>query len=74
MLSRRAFVATAAAAPFAAAAAPSALPIRKAVLISMLPKSMSYAERFKLAKDVGFAAVECQTITDPAEVEEIKKA
>lgn len=50
------------------------LPIRKAVLVSMLPKTMSYADRFKLARDVGFQAVECQTVTDQNEAEEIKKA
>ena len=72
MMNRRTFLATSAA-PLAAAAA-AALPIRKAVLLSMLPKSMSYADRFKLAKDVGFAQVECPTTPDQAEAEEIKKA
>src|SRR5689334_15500959 len=72
-MNRRTFLA-ASAAPLAAAAAPAALPIRKAVLVSMLPKSMSYTDRFKLAKSVGFTQVECQTITDQAEAEEIKKA
>ena len=48
--------------------------IKKAVLISMLPKQMSYADRFKLAREVGFEAVEAQTISDPREAEEIKKA
>jgi hexulose-6-phosphate isomerase len=73
MMNRRTFLATAAV-PLAAAAAPAALPIRKAVLVSMLPKSMSYLDRFKLARDVGFAQVECQTTPDQAEAEEIKKA
>jgi L-ribulose-5-phosphate 3-epimerase len=48
--------------------------LKKAILISMLPKEMSYADRFKLARDVGFEAVEAQTITDPKEADEIKKA
>jgi L-ribulose-5-phosphate 3-epimerase len=48
--------------------------IKKAVLVSMLPKQMSYADRFKLARDVGFEAVEAQTIADPHEADEIKKA
>ncbi len=48
--------------------------IKKAVLVSMLPKELSYADRFKLAKEVGFEAVECQTVKDPKEAEEIKKA
>jgi L-ribulose-5-phosphate 3-epimerase len=73
MINRRTFLATSAA-PLAAAAASTALPIRKAVLLSMLPKSMSYVDRFKLAKDVGFAQVECPTTPDQAEAEEIKKA
>jgi L-ribulose-5-phosphate 3-epimerase len=48
--------------------------IKKAVQIYMLPKDLSYAGRFKLARDVGFDAVEAQTIKDPKEAEEIKKA
>ncbi|HZS09270.1 MAG TPA: sugar phosphate isomerase/epimerase family protein [Blastocatellia bacterium] len=48
--------------------------LKKAVLISMLPKEMSYPERFKLALDVGFEAVEMQTITDPKEADQIKEA
>jgi len=76
----RASVAAACAAgmPAAALAAPAAPEapgkIKKAVLVGMLPKQLSYADRFKLAKDVGFEAVECQTIKDPKEAEAIKKA
>jgi L-ribulose-5-phosphate 3-epimerase len=73
MMNRRTFLATSAA-PLAAAAAPAALPIRKAVLLSMLPKTMSFTDRFKLAKDVGFSQVECPTTPDQAEAEEIRKA
>jgi hexulose-6-phosphate isomerase len=40
----------------------------------MLPKNLSYADRFKMAGDVGFEAVEGQTVEDPKEAEEIKKA
>jgi hexulose-6-phosphate isomerase len=40
----------------------------------MLPKEMSYADRFKLAGDVGFEGVEGQTMEDPKVAEEIKKA
>ena len=55
--------------------APAGTPhLKKAVLISMLPKQMSYLDRFHLARDVGFEAVEAQTTTDPGEAEEIKKA
>ncbi len=48
--------------------------LKKAVLISMLPKEMSYLDRFKLAIDCGFEAMEAQTITDQKEAEQIKEA
>ncbi len=48
--------------------------LKKAVLISMLPKEMSYLDRFKLAVDVGFEGIEAQTITDPKEADQIKDA
>jgi L-ribulose-5-phosphate 3-epimerase len=57
--------------------APSAAPnnaLKKAVLISMLPKEMSYLDRFRLAKAVGFEAIEAQTVTDQKEAEQIKEA
>jgi hexulose-6-phosphate isomerase len=50
------------------------LPIKKAVLLGMLPKRLTYADRFKLARDVGFEAVEAYTTPDQREAEEIKKA
>ena len=49
-------------------------PLKKAVLVSMLPKEMSYLDRFKLAIDTGFEAMEAQTVTDPKEAEAIKFA
>jgi len=48
--------------------------IHKSTLISMLPRTMSYAERFALAREVGFEAIEMQTITKPEEAAEIKEA
>src|SRR5208337_1507717 len=48
--------------------------IRKALQISMLPKQLSYAERFKLVREVGFEAVEGQTVSDEHEAQEIKRA
>ena len=48
--------------------------IKKAVQIDMLPKSLSYSDRFKLARDVGFEGVEGQTVEDPKVAEVIKKA
>ena len=56
------------------AAASSRLPIKKAVLFSMLPKSMSVPDRFKLAIDCGFEQIECPTTENPGAAEEIKKA
>src|SRR5271157_5399503 len=53
---------------------PEAGHIKKALQISMLPKQLSYAERFKLVQKVGFEAVEGQTVSDEHEAEEIKKA
>ena len=48
--------------------------IRKAVLISMLPKDLPYAERFALARTAGFEAIEMQTIARPEEAAEIREA
>jgi hexulose-6-phosphate isomerase len=65
-----------AAAPFlgVAAAAPARLPIRKAVEFSMLPKELPVLERFQIARDAGFQAIECPTTPDPAQAEEILAA
>ncbi len=71
-MTRRTFLAAPAA---AAVAAPGGrLPVKKGVLIGMLPKNLSYADRFKLARDVGFEQMECITIEDEREAEEILKA
>jgi L-ribulose-5-phosphate 3-epimerase len=48
--------------------------LKKGVLITMLPKQMSYLDRFKLAVDAGFEGIEAQTVTDPKEAEQIKEA
>ena len=58
----------------AAAAAQFATKIHKSVLISMLPKELSYADRFALARDIGFEAIEMQTIAKAEEAEEIRDA
>jgi L-ribulose-5-phosphate 3-epimerase len=47
---------------------------RKAVLVSMLPKELSFADRFQMARDVGFAGIEMQTVDDPRVADEIKSA
>ncbi len=66
--------ARAAAAAVAGPAPAAALPIKKGVLLGMLPKDLSYADRFKMARDVGFDVVQAYTTSDQREAEEIKKA
>jgi len=70
-MTRRSFVSSSTA---ALASASTRLPIKKAVLLSMLPKSMSVPDRFKLAIDCGFEQIECPTTEDPGQAEEIKRA
>lgn len=73
-MQRRAFLSTAALSPLAMPAA-QRLPIKKAVLIGMLrPASMSFKDRFRMAKDCGFEEIECQTVKDPQVAGEIRKA
>jgi hexulose-6-phosphate isomerase len=48
--------------------------IRKSTLISMLPKDRPYAERFALAREAGFEAIEIGTITSEEEAAEIREA
>jgi len=50
------------------------LPIKKGVLLDMLPDNLSYADRFKLARAVGFEVVQAPTEPDQGKAEEIKKA
>ena len=47
---------------------------KKAVLISMLPNDLSYAQRFAAARDAGFDAIEMQTIVREDEAAEITDA
>jgi L-ribulose-5-phosphate 3-epimerase len=65
-----------AAVPFAAAAAtaPARLPIRRAVEFSMLPGKIPVLDRFQMARDAGFEAIECPTTPDAAAAEEILAA
>lgn len=78
MINRRAFLESAAVLSALAALKPRAATaaggIRKAVLLSMLPKELPYRERFQLARDVGFEGIEIQTIDDPKEAEDIRAA
>ena len=52
----------------------AAIAIKKGVLLGMLPDKLSFADRFKLARDVGFEVVQAPTTTDERIAEEIKKA
>jgi len=65
-----------AAAGVSSAAAPSSarLPIRKGILLSMLPQSMPHLDRFKMALDCGFQSMECGTENDQAVAALIKEA
>ena len=75
-MNRRDFVAAtaaiAAAASNGAAQGGGKLPIEKAVLFGMLPRDMAVADRFQLAREVGFEQVECNTENDRKRAEEIK--
>jgi L-ribulose-5-phosphate 3-epimerase len=81
-LTRRDLLKTSAALPLSAwldaarAGAQSAAPpaFKRAVLVSMLPKELSWPDRFALAKAVGFDGIEMQTVTDRADAEAIAKA
>jgi hexulose-6-phosphate isomerase len=55
-------------------AAPTRLPIKKAVEFEMLPKKASIADRLQMARDAGFEEIECPTMPDEREAEEVKKA
>ncbi len=77
MHNRREFLTLAAAALVGAQAEGGAQPqssIQKSVLITMLPKDRGYLERFTLARSVGFAGIEMQTISGAQEAAEIREA
>ncbi len=60
-----------------AQAAPAQKPstgIRKSVLLTMLPKELSFADRFTLAREVGFEAIEIGTVYKDEEAAEIREA
>jgi len=76
-MNRRTFLAAGAAATLFSSrpgTASARLPIKKAVEFEMLPKGMSIADRFQLARNVGFEQIECPTMPDQHEAEEAKKA
>ena len=74
-MDRRAFLQScAAAALLPPLQPPPPAPRRKAVLVSMLPAQLPYAERFGIARAAGFEAVEMQTIAREDEAAEIRDA
>jgi hexulose-6-phosphate isomerase len=58
----------------AAGKAPGPLPIKKGLVFDMLPNKLTYTERFKLARDVGFDVVQANTTPDKNEAEQLKSA
>ena len=56
------------------ALSPAALSIKKGLVLDMLPTSLSYPDRFKLARDVGFDVVQAPTTPDQHTAEVIKGA
>ena len=53
---------------------PAPLPIKKGLVFDMLPAKLSFADRMKLARDVGFEVVQAPTTPDEREAEAIKRA
>jgi L-ribulose-5-phosphate 3-epimerase len=53
---------------------PSTLSIKKGLVYSMLPSKLSHADRFRMARDVGFEVVQAPTTPDERIAEEIKNA
>ena len=52
----------------------AALPIKKGILLSMLPATLSYGERLKLAHEIGFEVLQAPTEPDERKAEELRKA
>jgi L-ribulose-5-phosphate 3-epimerase len=57
-----------------APASPPTLSIKKGVWFGMLPEKLGIADRYKMARDVGFEVVQAPTEPDESKAEEIKKA
>jgi L-ribulose-5-phosphate 3-epimerase len=57
-----------------APASPPTLSIKKGVWFGMLPEKLGIADRYKMARDVGFEVVQAPTEPDEGKAEEIKKA
>ena len=55
------------------AAFPDTLSIKKGLVYSMLPEKLTHADRFRMARDVGFEVVQAPTTPDEHQAEEMKK-
>ena len=55
-------------------ASPSVAAIKKGLVFDMVPEKLSYADRFKMARDAGFEVVQAPTESDERKAEEIKRA
>jgi hexulose-6-phosphate isomerase len=56
------------------ASSESAVPIKKGILLDMLPAKLSYADRLKLAREIGFEVLQAPTEPDERKAEELRKA
>ncbi|MBI1356130.1 MAG: TIM barrel protein [Acidobacteria bacterium] len=79
MLSRRDLFAgaaalTAAACHDTAGTAATGASITRSMLISMLPPELPYEERFRMCVEIGFPAMEVQTVADSDEAQKIRAA
>src|SRR5258707_5638821 len=58
-----------------AGAPPGSAPaIKKGILLDMLPANLSYTDRLKLAREIGFEVLQATTEPDQRKAEELKKA
>ncbi|WP_238325837.1 sugar phosphate isomerase/epimerase family protein [Bryobacter aggregatus] len=74
-MNRRDLIAAGVASFMAGSAQAARLPIKKAVLGSMLPKALpDWKSKFAVGKDAGFTHIEMGTVEDPKEEAEIAKA
>lgn len=53
---------------------PASLPIKKGILLDMLPANLTYLDRLKMAREIGFETLQAPTEPDERKAEELKKA
>ena len=56
------------------AAKPERLAVKKGMVFSMLPETLSYGDRFKLARDIGLEVVQAPTTPDERQADEMRHA